>query len=185
MATRLAPEERRARILDTAMAITDAEGHRGLTMAELARRCEMSTPGLLHYFPDMPTLLVALVQRRDERDDAGLDWGGAGPAHVRALLDATVANIVARPRAALLFAAVEADALDPAHPGHLYFRERADRLTHGLAAMLPGPDAAGLARRVFAAMDGLQLHYLRDPDGFDLLAEWAATADALLGAGRT
>ncbi|GMA35322.1 TetR/AcrR family transcriptional regulator [Demequina litorisediminis] len=181
MAIRLAPAERRARILDTAMAITDAEGHRGLTMAALARRCDMSTPGVLHYFPDMPTLLVALVQRRDERDDAGLDWEAMTPERVRLLLDATVANIVARPRAAALFAAVEAEALDPTHPGHDYFRERADRLASGLASMLSGPDAEGVARRLFAAMDGLQLHYLRDPEGFDLVAQWAATADALLG----
>ncbi|WP_084102445.1 TetR/AcrR family transcriptional regulator [Demequina sp. NBRC 110051] len=180
MAQRLAPEKRRARILTTAMEITDAEGHRGLTMAELARRCDMSTPGLLHYFPDMATLLVALVQWRDERDDAGVDWGAVDTADVRAMLDGVVANIIARPRAAQLFAMVEAEALDPAHPGHEYFRERADLLTRELAARLRGEDPEGLARRIFAAMDGMQLHYLRDPEGFDLAAEWSATADALL-----
>jgi AcrR family transcriptional regulator len=183
MAERLAPEVRRARILDTAMAFIDAEGHRGLTMAELARRCDMSTPGLMHYFPDIDTLLVAVVHHRDERDIAALssEAGDGSAAPVRALLDAIVENIAERPRAAALFASVEADALDPAHPGHAYFRERADGLARWLAEALGGDGELGLAQRVFATMDGLQLHYLRDPDGFDLRAQWAAAADALLG----
>ncbi|WP_144018857.1 TetR/AcrR family transcriptional regulator [Demequina sp. NBRC 110056] len=180
MAGRMTPEARREWILDVALAVIDAEGHRGLTMAELARRCEMSTPGLMHYFPDLDTLLVALVRRRDERDDAAIDWERAVAEGPRALLDRTVENIVALPHAARLFAMVEADALDPSHPGHAYFRERAAMLEVGLAALLDGPDPRRRARRIFAAMDGLQLHYLRDPEGFDMRAEWAATADALL-----
>ncbi|GIG53909.1 TetR/AcrR family transcriptional regulator [Demequina activiva] len=185
MARRLKPEVRRARILDTAMAIIDASGHRGLTMASLARACDLSTPGLLHYYPDIDTLLVAVVEHRDERDVAALNSAARGPdgdLPVRAVLDAIVDNIAARPRAALLFASVQADALDPAHPGHVFFRERAERLAHWLAAHLGGPDAEPLAHRLFAAMDGLQLHYLRDPEGFDLRAQWAAVADGLLDA---
>ncbi|WP_297082627.1 TetR/AcrR family transcriptional regulator [uncultured Demequina sp.] len=196
MALRLSPEVRRARIVETAMAIIDAEGHRGLTMAELARRCEMSTPGLMHYFPDIATLLVAVVQHRDERDRdtleqrlgarpgegaSGESSDGAGPP-ARAVLDAIVDNIVERPWAAQLFAMVEADALDPAHPGHEHFRERAESLAAWLVASPGGPDDLAGARRVFAAMDGLQLHFLRDPEGFDLRAQWAAAADALLPA---
>ncbi|MFW7415536.1 TetR/AcrR family transcriptional regulator [Demequina sp. SO4-18] len=180
MAERLAPEVRRERILDAALAIIDAEGHRGLTIAALARRCGMTAPGLMHYFPDVPTLLVALVRRRDERDTAALAAALAPTADARAHLDAIVANIVARPRAAQLFAMVASDALDPAHPGHEYFRERADALARWLSQRL-GDEAPDRARRVFAAMDGLQAHYLRDPEGFDLLDHWRVTADALLG----
>ncbi|MFW2512431.1 TetR/AcrR family transcriptional regulator [Demequina sp. SO4-13] len=179
MAQRLAPEVRREQILDTALAIIDADGHRGLTMAALARRCGMSAPGLMHYFPNMPTLLVALVRRRDERDSAEFSALAPG-ADARAVLDAIVANIAARPRAAQLFVMVGADALDPAHPGHEYFRERADAVAWWLADLL-GDEDAGRARRVFAAMDGLQAHFLRDPEGFDLLGQWRATADGLLG----
>lgn len=195
MAERLQPEVRRARILATAMEITDAQGHRGLTMAALARACGMSTPGLMHYFPDMDTLLAAVVRHRDERDlemlatafgrgaddvgEAGL--GVAVPrAMVRPVLDAIVDNIVTRPRAAQLFAHVQAQALDPAHPGHAYMRERAQRLASDFADSLGGPAHLPLARALFAAMDGLQLAYLADPDGFDLHAEWALVADALV-----
>ncbi|MDN4480292.1 TetR/AcrR family transcriptional regulator [Demequina muriae] len=180
MAERLAPEVRRERILDTALAIIDAEGHRGLSMAEVARRCGMSAPGVMHYFPDLPTLLVALVRRRDERDTAGFVAALPPTADARTVLDAIVANIVARPRAAQLFAMVGADALDPAHPGHEYFRDRADRLAAQLATWL-GDQDHDRARRVFAAMDGLQAHFLRDPEHFDLIGQWRAMADALLG----
>jgi AcrR family transcriptional regulator len=185
MARRLQPHVRRAQILETAMAIIDASGHRGLTMAQLARACGMSTPGLMHHFSDIDALLVAVVEHRDERDVAALEaaLGASGDiVPVRAVLDAIVDNIVDRPRAALLFASVEADALDPAHPGHAFFRERAERLADWLAAAVGGSDAEALAHRLFAAMDGLQLHYLRDPDGFDLRGQWAAVADGLLSA---
>lgn len=184
MARRLQPEVRRARILETAMAIIDESGHRGLTMAQLARACDMSTPGLMHHFPDIATLLVAVVEHRDQRDRATLlerlgEPGADVP--VRVVLDAIVDNIVERPQAALLFASVEADALDPAHPGHAFFRERADALAGWLAGAVGVGESLALARRVFATMDGLQIHYLRDPEGFDLRGQWAAAADALLG----
>ena len=223
MAQRLQPHVRRARILETAMSITDAEGHRGLTMARLARECAMSTPGLLHYFPDIDSLLVAVVQHRDERDlsalvaafsarDARSSWkapraapledrgdADAPVAHdglpvsdlsgleiprgmVRDVLDAIVDNIAAHPKAAQLFAHVQAEALDPSHPGHRYFRERADRLARDFARSIGGDRALPTARALFAAMDGMQVHYLRDPQGFDLRAQWAAVADALLDA---
>ena len=183
MGRRLAPEVRRERILDTALDRIEVEGHRTLTMAQLARWCDMSAPGVMHYFPDIPTLLVALVSRRDERDRAALAARLPG-ADARTLLDGIVANIAARPRAAMLFAMVEADALDPEHPGHEWFRARADWTAAWLADQLGGAEHLPLARRVFAAMDGLQLHFLRDQGGFDLEREWAAVADSLLGPAR-
>lgn len=179
MAGRMTAEQRRVFILDEAMSVIDADGHRGLTMAALARRCDMSVPGVMHYFADMPSLLVALVARRDERDWSH-SMSTVGDIDVRATLDQMVDNIVSRPHAARLFAAVEADALDPAHPGHGYFRDRMTTISGWLADRLGGPQHRALAERIFAAMDGLQLHFLRDPDHMDLPGQWRAVADALL-----
>src|SRR6187551_1866304 len=100
-------EGRREAILATAMAIIDEQGHQGLTMRGLARDCGMSAPGLMHYFPDMPTLVVAVVDYREQRDAALFDVTGPGPGVTRAILDGVIANIMARPKAAELFAIVE------------------------------------------------------------------------------
>jgi len=126
MSERLEPEERRRRILATAMAIIDSEGHQGLSMRRLARECGMSAPGLMHYFPDLATLVVAVVDYRDQRDFAGVEIPPPGPGMTRTVLDAVIGNIIARPKAAELFAIVEAQAIDPRHPGHQYFRARAE-----------------------------------------------------------
>src|SRR6478752_853227 len=129
-------DERREAILATAMAIIEGQGHQGLTMRALARECEMSTPGLMHYFPDMPTLVVAVVDYREQRDAALFEVSGPGPGVTRALLDMVIDNIIARPKAAELFAIVEAQAIDPRHPGHEYFKERTSRIIADFAPIV-------------------------------------------------
>lgn len=184
MAERLNPEVRRARILETAMAIIDSEGHQGLTMRHLARECGMTAPGLMHYFPTMPTLVVAVVDHRDVRDTAVLTIPTPGPGATRRILGEIVDNIVARPKAAELFAIVEAQAIDPRHVGHDYFRERAVRLVDTFFPLFAAEFAhpRELALQLFAIMDGLQLNWLRDRDAFDLRSRWDAVADAVLAA---
>lgn len=186
LAERLERDERRKRILASAIAIIDAEGHQGLNMRRLSRECGMSAPGLMHYFPDMPTLLVAVVAYRDERDSVGFVPPEPGPGISRELLALVVDNIVARPKAAELFAMIEAAAIDPRHPGHEYFRERAealcDEFAHFLAAEYREPRE--LAWQLIAILDGLQLNWLRDQDAFDLLARFRAVSDPILDASR-
>src|SRR3954468_6884682 len=72
MARRLSPEVRRAEIIVTADALIAAEGYRSLSLREVARRCGMSAPGLMHHFPDMPSLLNAVLAHRDEVDLAAI-----------------------------------------------------------------------------------------------------------------
>jgi AcrR family transcriptional regulator len=186
MAERLDPQLRRARILDTAMAIIDEHGHQSLTLRGLARECGMSAPGLMHYFPDLPTLVVAVVDYRDQRDDRA--WRERellplepGQGVSRRVFDTVVDNIVARPKAAELFAIVEAQAIDPRHPGHEYFKERAERIADSAQGYLGAEfeEPRELARRLFSVMDGLQLNWLRDPTAFDLRERWDAIADAI------
>src|SRR6478735_8202651 len=175
-------DERREAILATAMTIIDEQGHQGLTMRALARECEMSAPGLMHYFPDMPTLVVAVVDYREQRDAALFEVSGPGPGVTRALLDMVIDNIIARPKAAELFAIVEAQSIDPRHPGHEYFKDRADSIVQDFSPIVAYEyeDAEELLRRLICIVDGLQLNWLRDPEGFDLRARWKAIADPLL-----
>src|SRR6478735_4817307 len=72
MARRLTPEARRAEIIEVAHAVISDEGYRALSLRELARRCGMSAPGLMHYFPDMRSLLDAVLAHRDEVDLAAI-----------------------------------------------------------------------------------------------------------------
>lgn len=177
-------DERRQHILDIALSIIDERGHQGLTMRGLARECGMSAPGLMHYFPDMPTLVVAVVDYRDQRDAELFDVAGPGLGVTRALLDGVVDNIIARPKAAELFAIVEAQAIDPRHPGHTYFKERADRIVEEFVPIIAFEyvEAEELMRQLISIIDGLQLNWLREPEAFDLRERWAAIADPLLAA---
>lgn len=186
MAARMERDERRAHILATAMAIIDDRGHSGLTMRGLARECGLSAPGLMHYFPDMPTLVVAVVAYREERDEELFVGVEPGPGTTRAILDAGIENIIARPKAAELFAIVEAQAIDPRHPGHEYFKQRADAIISEFAPIVGAEYAhpEELIRQLIAVADGLQLNWLRDPTAFDLLERWHAIADPLLAAAQ-
>ncbi|MGC4175885.1 TetR/AcrR family transcriptional regulator [Demequina sp.] len=177
-------DERRAAILSTAMAIIDEQGHQGLTMRGLARECGLSAPGLMHYFPDMPTLVVAVVQYREERDEELFSAIEPGPGMSRRMVDAMIDNIVARPKAAELFAIVEAQAIDPRHPGHEYFLGRAEAIVTQFAPIVAEEYAnpEELIRQILAVADGLQLNWLRDPTAFDLRERWKAIADPLLAA---
>ena len=177
-------DERRQHILSIAMAIIDDKGHQGLTMRGLARDCGMSAPGLMHYFPDMATLVVAVVDYREQRDAELFEVTGPGPGVTRAILDGVISNIMARPKAAELFAIVEAQSIDPRHPGHAYFKARADRIVEEFLPIVAFEydDAEELLRRLICIADGLQLNWLRDPESFDLRARWNAIADPLLEA---
>lgn len=166
------------------MAIIDSEGHQALTMRGLARACDMTAPGVMHHFPDMATLVVAVVDYRDRRDIADLPEPVPGPGASRRYLDEIVDNIVARPKAAELFAIVEAQAIDPRHPGHEHFRKRAEWMVDTLFPLFAAEFARPreLASQLFAIMDGLQLNWLRDPGAFDLRRRWDAVADAIFAA---
>ncbi len=180
MAERLQPAERRRRILETAMAIIDREGHRELTMRALARACGMTSPGVMHYFPTMADLVSGVVEYRDTRDAINFDRFDVSPGLARRMLDAVVDNIVAKPKAAELFAQVQAAAIDPSHPGHQYFIDRAQQIKDQFAPILAleYEDAEELIEQLIPIVDGLQINWLREPESFDLRERWAAIADA-------
>lgn len=184
MAERLEPEVRRERIILATLALMAEEGYRGLSLRQVARHCDMTAPGLMHHFPDLPTLLMAVLDYRDSRDrDATADPLSADP---RAMCDRVIEGMIARPADAQLFAMLEAEAIDPAHPAHDYFRDRADRLVRELSPYFAPQyrDPEALVRRIIAIWDGVQLQYLRDRDAFDLRGHWKAIADPLFAAYR-
>ncbi|MFG2944480.1 TetR/AcrR family transcriptional regulator [Streptomyces adustus] len=180
MATRMTPEQRRLFILDTAMDVISKEGYKGLSLREIARRCGMSAPGVMHHFPDMPTLLLALLHHRDDVDRTRLQ-GELEERHqdLRATLDAVVDYNARHPRRAQLYAMVQAEALDPAHPAHAYFDGRNSLYALSMREYTGTEAPAELLHVLPAVLDGLQVHWLMDPEHFDLRTQWAFVADAL------
>lgn len=61
-------DDRRLAILDEAIQIIGEQGYRGSSINDLAKRCGLTTAGLLHHFGSKDGLLIALLEERDRRD---------------------------------------------------------------------------------------------------------------------
>jgi hypothetical protein len=99
----------------------------------------------------------------------------------REICAALVRRNAGQPEIVRLFAVLEAESLAPDHPAHDYFEARQRRTLEELTAVLKErtPEPEALAVRIVALMDGLQIHWLRNPGEVDLVAEWAASAAML------
>jgi AcrR family transcriptional regulator len=174
-------------------------GFWGLSMQDVADRCELTVPGLLHYVGSKAGLLVAVLEHRDVDDAKSLrarlhvgedevpdDWSEGGPEGVdlRQLCAATMRRNAEQPEIVRLFAVLEVESLNPGHPAHEYFAVRQDRVVASFAALAAGltDHPERLARRIVAMMDGLQMQWLREPGTIDLVEEWEAAAETLFGA---
>lgn len=188
MRTRMNREDRRAAILDSAIAVIGERGFHGFSIRDLALRCAMTDAGLLHHFGSKTDLLLAVLDHRDAQDEhaiAALFPSDAAPrdrAEMLRVLAAIVTRNAERPELVRLYAMLRVEALAADHPAHAYFITR-DRLARRRFAELLGPLSEtpdNLARQVLGAMDGLELQWLLEERGFDLVATWNETADRLI-----
>jgi AcrR family transcriptional regulator len=161
---------KRLEILDQAMALFGEAGYRGASLRVIATRCGISHPGLLHHFPTKESLLLAVLEHRDEVDGEWLSTGSpTGVDRLRRLVDLAARN-AGRRGIVELFSVLAAEATAEGHPAHAYFVRRyrnsvattaADytqaRDTGVLRAGIT-PDAA--AQQLIALMDGLQVQWL-------------------------
>jgi AcrR family transcriptional regulator len=173
-------------------------GFWGLSMQDVADRCGLTVPGLLHYVGSKVGLLIAVLEHRDREDARSLrehlgvdadhvpdEWSDGGPEGVdlRQLCAATMRRNAGQPEIVRLYAVLAAESLNPGHPAHDYFGARQARVVSSftvLAEELTGRPEL-LARQIVALMDGVQLQWLRDPGAVDLVAEWEAAAETLFG----
>lgn len=168
---------RREEILATAARVFSEEGYRGTSMSSLARSCGLSLTGLLHHFPTKDALLAAVMKWRDARDLALL--GGRdreeprGWAAVDRLVELARLN-TRQPAMIRLFTTLAGEATAHDHPASSWLLDH-----HRLAeakllrsfqqaaedgTLRPGAPVESLVRCLVAAMDGLQLQWLSDPD---------------------
>lgn len=181
MAKRMTPEARRLEILAVARQTIAEQGFRSLSIRELARRCDMSAPGLMHYFPDMQSLLGAVLDERD-RADAAAVFDQAGGKGLLALLDAGADYYGSRAQESNNFDALEAEAQDPFHPAHAYFADRFDRLLETIRpyAADDSSDSDDLFRIVRLILEGSRAQALRGMSLEERRADWNAVRRVLL-----
>lgn len=169
---------KRQEILDQAMALFGETGYRGASLREIAARCGLSHPGVLHHFPTKESLLLAVLEHRDEADRVRLS-GGSGLAVLRGLVDLTALNAT-RPGIVELFVVLSAEATAEGHPAHDYFvhryqttvraMEQAYQQAQADGALRSGIDVQAAARQLVAIMDGLQIQWLLSDRQLDMTA---------------
>jgi AcrR family transcriptional regulator len=181
---------KRGEILDQAMVLFGEQGYRGASLREIASRCGISHPGLLHHFPTKQALLLAVLEHRDRVDAEQLfDADASGVDHLRRLVE-VVARNTARRGIVELFTVLSAEATAADHPAHAFFvaRYRDTLAAIGSAyarardegALRPGIEPAGAARQLVALMDGLQIQWLLDGGDTDMVAAVRAHIQAQL-----
>jgi AcrR family transcriptional regulator len=195
---RLSAPERRRQITDVTAGLIAERGFWGLSLQDVADGCGLTVPGLLHHVGSKSGLLIAVLRYRDVEDSLSLraqlgvdseavpeEWSAGGPVGVdlRRLCSATMRRNAGQPEIVRLFAVLEAESLTRSHPAHEYFRVRQERVIAAFTELARNVSAepALLARHIVALMDGLQVQWLRDPRGRDLVADWEAAAEVLFG----
>ncbi|MBL1074287.1 TetR/AcrR family transcriptional regulator [Nocardia sp. 2] len=188
---RMRADARREQIIDEALKTFADNGYRNASIAEIAERCGLSQPGLLHYFPTKAALLAAVLEYRDRLDYDRLNFGQqlrGKEALIR--LAQLVEHNTHVPGLVRLFTVVTGEAVTTDHPAHDWARNRyrimQSYLRNGLDAGIAdgtiraGIDTAAVAAQIFAMMDGLQLQWLLDPERVDMAALFRAYIDDLL-----
>ncbi|HEY0188794.1 MAG TPA: helix-turn-helix domain-containing protein [Cellulomonas sp.] len=191
--SRMSASDRLTQILTVSAGLIAERGFWGLTLRDVSLACGITEGGVLHHVGSKEQLLVSVLEYRDAVDLAQLadllgvgaeafDSGRDATVGLRELCTALVQRNARQPEIVRLYTVLNGEALDPAHPAHEYFRTR-ERWALDLFATAADPawgDSEVLAREVLAAMDGLQLRWLRDLDGLDLVTEWERMAGRLL-----
>lgn len=160
----------RARAVQAATRMFSENGYHATSMREIAAELGISHTGLKHHFPSKEALLTAVLQHRDEVDNAAIaEEIASGHDHLTALLHLTQRNARRRPIIEL-FTTLAAEATTPGHPAHDYFIARYAQVTANLIELFdslaragrlrPGVDPAHAARVLVAVMDGLQVQWL-------------------------
>jgi AcrR family transcriptional regulator len=173
-------EMRRAQILSEATELIGRRGYHAFVLQDLAKRCGLTNGGLLYHFPSKERLLLAVLEERDRQIAHELiaTFGSRMRTEtisvVLGVLHDIVKAVAAQPALTRLYVVLQAEALDPAHPAHDHFAAREKAALEGFAALVAAhvADPSAAARQIHALIDGLSLQWLREKQGFDLVASW-------------
>ncbi len=182
-------ERSRAAILEAAVAQFADNGYRGASLASIAATANLTQQGVLHHFRSKEELLLALIEQRDRED--GKRLSGLVSEEGLALLDvldALVKHNQDTREDVRLFMTLVGEGTSATHPLHDYFVDRYQRirsrilrsLRHGqnIGEIRADVDLDALVPVIVAAMDGLQIQWLLNPD-IDMPASFEVFASLL------
>ena len=179
------PAVRREQILDETLVVIGQRGFNGSTVKQLAECCGLSNAGMLHYFDSKEELLLALLNRVENREaravaplvaaiEQQMRHGISTLPAVRAFFRAMMQRFSEQAELGRFIVVVQIEAIDPNHPAHVSFRAREKDALELFAKILTPLVAAprSAARALHGLMNGLAQQWLRAGGKFDLLAEW-------------
>lgn len=174
-------EKRREELLDAALQVFSLEGYSGASVAQVAKIVGISVAGLLHHFPSKISLLMGVLERRDEvnrkiADEVRTDNTLTG---LLSSLRAINRSNATAPGVVRAFTILNAESLVEGHPAWNWFQERYQIIHARMIDQFKGlveagevradVDLAGLTQEILAMMDGLQIQWLRFPQKVDLV----------------
>jgi AcrR family transcriptional regulator len=171
--------ERRQDLLDAAIDYVSEHGISELSLRPLAAAVGTQAPVLLHHFGSKDQLLTELLAHRDASEIAEVN--DPERPHGTAFLDhltLTAERNSQRRGLTQLYVVLSADGVTDDHPAQAYFRSRYDglrsmiaeeiRLAQAGGDVAKSIDPAETATLVIAAMDGLQIQWLYNPEAVDM-----------------
>ncbi len=176
-------EERRQELTDAAARLIARAGIGAATMREVAAEAGLTTGALTHYFADKRELLqctlTASLQRRIDRRHA---TGGDARARLRASLVGALPLDEESRRHWMVTVAFCAEAAGDqalAQTQRDAYREFRTHIARLVGECSPAGDPGRLAERLIAAVDGVALQALFDPESWPAVRQLDALDEAL------
>ncbi|MFJ4143864.1 TetR/AcrR family transcriptional regulator [Pseudomonas sp. NPDC089734] len=174
-------EKRREELLDAALQVFSLEGYTGASVAKVASIVGISVAGLLHHFPTKVSLLMGVLERRDEvsrkiADEVRAENNLTG---LLGSLRAINRSNATAPGVVRAFSILNAESLLENQPAWAWFQARYQRIYERMLGQFSDlvergevradVDLPTLIKQILAMMDGLQIQWLRFPDQVDLV----------------
>lgn len=162
---------RREAILDATVDMIAEVGYHGLSMRDVARRVGISHPGVIYHFPSKDALLMAVIERYEERSNFKVEaMRDMAPFHVFQTFIELATQLGESHTIVEMECMLAVEASAEVHPAHDHFQERfaglQDILTQAFAqletdGMLVATAAPReLAYQLLAQWYGLQIQWL-------------------------
>lgn len=189
-------EQRKQRIIESATEAFAKHGYHNSSLKDIAAQVGISAPSLLHHFGTKEALLTAVLDARDSDSDSTRSRieRGVDEQLLQHLVE-TMRENTDRWGITQLYTVLSVESITTDHPARPYFVSRFKGLRQLIAKALLDeatelrdgtPPAEGLtdqyAAILIAAMDGLQIQWLLDPDEIDVPGSTALVIAALLEA---